>query len=1195
MKKYLLLAAAAIATCATLAGQVVTSSGGSIQGTVTDPSGAILPGAKVVVSNPDTGYSRAVTTDRAGFFTVGPLVPGNYKEEITASGFASVAIATVVNIGTVTNGSQKLSVGSASETVQVNAGSLQVNTDQIAITSIVTRDQIGSLPVNGRNILDIAQIEPGVILQQGLSLDPTKAGYSAISLSGVSGRTTRILLDGQDITDETVGATLFNVPSGAIQEFQLNRSTQDVSGEVTSTGQVLLSTRSGTNAIHGNAFYNFQDNQAGFASVDGYDSPFQRNQFGGYVGGHLIKDKLFFFGGAERILQHELDPAQVEPLFAAIQAAYPLVPAPFHDTYSTARLDYTAPHDIRVFVRGIYSVNFDDATDGQTPYALYTNRDNVAGITGGMDFATGRWTHSFRGGYEKFHNLLQDGTVALGNSIYNPSTSAVNQITLTGSLNAGPNNLSPQGTFQSDKQFHYDGTWTRGAHNVKFGFNMNRILNGTFAQFAGPSLYTQFNAVSSLLVGSDAGDPMQYAADYYLIGNGNAFFSERPAFGLPAGGSFSWRFAAYLGDAWKVAPWLTLSGGLRWSVDTDRANQDLATPLCGSSEYTIPNCTGSQPLFDFYGSLTGSNTIGYKTHQPYANFGPQAGFVISPGSHRLSVRGGGGIYYESNVFNDAGNARTAIIQTPGPFNNVGYLGYGSSSVELPGYGNVSSFDPTTGGPCVAGASCTSVSAVSQEAIGVAAPQLNALRTYYQAQIQGKTSANPDYIGGGDGLDVNNVYAGPYLTPYSIQLNGGVQFEIKKGLIFSADYIHNATLKLPLSVDANHDGAARTLNTKAANNAVGNTIGQCGAANLTAAIQFCPGIHGPGGGGARITDFAANGLDSGTVYLDGYAAPAFGYSVDTGAAFPGDNPNVGQGLFIMPVGRSGYDALDLVLQQQNKHPLPGIENSNLQISYTLSRVVSSTSTPDQFFEGSRPFDNDNPNLYIGRNSLDHTNQLNFGGDVRMKYGLDVALIGHFYSAPPSNLVLDTLAGTQGQIFMTDVNGDGLSGDLVPGTNPGTYMHRYNNGNINKLISSYNQTSAGQLTPAGQALVSAGIFTASQLTEIGAAQQPIAPAPSNALQNAAFRTFDLSGRYPITLNRVHEGLSIVPGFAMYNIFNMSNFGNVPPTLLNASDAGSEGFINGPTSQQVLNTNRITRGAGTFDQGGPRSTEFQLSVTF
>ena len=286
-------------------GQAVSTNGGSVQGTITDASGAAIPGATVVISNSDTGYSHTLQTDKSGFYSLGPLIPGPYSLDVSAPNFEKLHVTTVIRTGTATPGSEKLSIGSEGQTVEVNAGQIQVNTDQIGVSGVVTREQIDTLPINGRNILDIAQIQPGVILQSGQSFDPTKAGYSALSTSGVGGRTTRILLDGQDITDETVGTTIFNVPSGAVDELQLNRSTQDVSGEVTSTGQVLISTQSGTNRIHGNLFYNFQDDNVGFANINGFSTPFQRNQFGGYAGGPIIKDKLFFFVGAERIKQAE--------------------------------------------------------------------------------------------------------------------------------------------------------------------------------------------------------------------------------------------------------------------------------------------------------------------------------------------------------------------------------------------------------------------------------------------------------------------------------------------------------------------------------------------------------------------------------------------------------------------------------------------------------------------------------------------------------------------------------------------------------------------------------------------------------------------------------------------------------------------------------------------------------------------------
>src|SRR5882757_6437932 len=317
-------------------GQVVSTNGGSIEGIITDATGAIVSSATVVIANKDSGYSKTLITDKAGLYSVGPLEPGAYTVTVTAPGFSTLKVDTVVRTGTATTGSFKLSVGSTGETIEVNAGALQVNTDQAGVSDVITTTQIESLPVNGRNFLDIAQIEPGVILQAGSAFDPTKAGYSAISLGGVSGRTTRILLDGQDITDETVGTTIMNVSQGAIGEFQLNRSTQDASGEVTSTGQVLVSTRSGANKYHGMAFYNFQDYRSLFANantngVTGTGAPlappyFQRNNYGGSAGGPVLHDKLFFFANAERIQQAALTPSNVGAAFlSSIGSLFPTI------------------------------------------------------------------------------------------------------------------------------------------------------------------------------------------------------------------------------------------------------------------------------------------------------------------------------------------------------------------------------------------------------------------------------------------------------------------------------------------------------------------------------------------------------------------------------------------------------------------------------------------------------------------------------------------------------------------------------------------------------------------------------------------------------------------------------------------------------------------------------------------------------
>ena len=439
-----------------------------------------------------------------------------------------------------------------------------------------------------------------------------------------------------------------------------------------------------------------------------------------------------------------------------------------------------------------------------------------------------------------------------------------------------------------------------------------------------------------------------------------------------------------------------------------------------------------------------------------------------------------------------------------------------------------------------------------------------------------------------------MYAGPYLSPYSIQLNGGVQHEFARGLIVSADYVHNATLKLPLSLDVNHVGAARYLNVAAAQAAIEATTASfmCAGGSSASAID-CAISHG-----ASITDFAGKGLDSQVQYASGYPTSVTRVT----AAFAGRNPNVGQGYFILPVGRSGYDALQMVVQQQKSHPAPGIVSSNLQISYSLSRIVTpvnSSKSSDQFFT-SNPWDNDNPNEYLGRSDLDHTNELSFGGNVDVKYGLTVGVIGHFFSAAATSLSLDNTSGAPGEIFRTDVTGDGTTGDLLPETLPGYYEHEYKGNTLNKLIGAYNSGNAGRVTPAGQALVNAGLVSNAQLVALNGVQQQIALAPGRAISNAPFRAFDVNASYPIHLSRLREGVSLVPGVAMYNVANLSNFGRLSGVLANTTTAGGtigtvNDFLNGPNTPAVHDFVRTQRGSGTFAQGSPRTTEFQLKLNF
>ncbi|GAC1656744.1 MAG: hypothetical protein NVS9B15_17980 [Acidobacteriaceae bacterium] len=310
-----------ILTCVCLA-QGNTSSG-SIQGTISDPNGAVVPDAKVTVTNTETGQSRSSTSTGAGLYTAGSLPPGNYKIEVNRVGFPSQSRQVLVQVGVTTNGDVKLSL-SASQTVEVSATTIAVDTTQATVQGVLTPEQINNLPVDGRNFLNLAQLEPGVQLQDGQTFDPTKAGYSSVSFNGVNGRSARIELDGVDVSDETVGTTTLNISSGSIEEFQIARSSLDPSTELTSSGAINVGTRSGTNKYHGEGFGLFRDRRVGFAnSPGGLSTPFQRNQFGGSLGGAIIKDKLFFFANSERIKQDQSAPLTFPAPFTNLNGGVP--------------------------------------------------------------------------------------------------------------------------------------------------------------------------------------------------------------------------------------------------------------------------------------------------------------------------------------------------------------------------------------------------------------------------------------------------------------------------------------------------------------------------------------------------------------------------------------------------------------------------------------------------------------------------------------------------------------------------------------------------------------------------------------------------------------------------------------------------------------------------------------------------------
>src|SRR5579862_8671819 len=357
-----ILAAVLVLLCAGLMAQSTVGTGG-IVGLVTDPSGAVVGGAKVAITSVGTGATTELTTNSAGAYNSGALTPGIYKVQISAKGFNTITTNATVQVGNTATVNGKMTLGQESTTIEVQGSAIQVNTEQPTVQGVLTANQIVNLPVNGRNFLDLAQLEPGVQIQDGQNFDPTKAGYSSISFGGRFGRTARIEVDGVDVSDETVGTTTTDIPASAIQEFQISQSSLDMSSELTSSGAVNVTTKSGTNSIHGQAFGQFRDSSfsSQLPTPAGFSSPFQRSQYGGSVGGPIIKDKLFFFADGERTVQHTQVPVPVSDPFAQYSGTFA---DPFREGNLLGRLDYALTKSARLFARYSYFKNILGATFG---------------------------------------------------------------------------------------------------------------------------------------------------------------------------------------------------------------------------------------------------------------------------------------------------------------------------------------------------------------------------------------------------------------------------------------------------------------------------------------------------------------------------------------------------------------------------------------------------------------------------------------------------------------------------------------------------------------------------------------------------------------------------------------------------------------------------------------------------------------
>ncbi len=307
----LLLAAALMFVCAPRAvAQVVN---GTFVGTVVDTQGGAIPNASVSATNRETGVVRPAVSQAAGEFTVTNVPAGTYDITVTVSGFRQeVRSSITMTVGATVRVDFKLTVGDVTQKVQVTEEAPQVDTTTSTLSGLVSDTSIRQLPLNGRDWLQLAALQAGVLVGLSKNPDPgenvTHGGGMFLTVSGGRPTSNVFLVDGLVINDEankSPGSTVDGVNLGvdAIREFSVLTSTFSAEYGRSSGGVVNAITKSGTNDIHGTAFGFLRNSALDASNFFTGRVPFHREQFGGALGGPIKKDKLFYFADYEGLRQ----------------------------------------------------------------------------------------------------------------------------------------------------------------------------------------------------------------------------------------------------------------------------------------------------------------------------------------------------------------------------------------------------------------------------------------------------------------------------------------------------------------------------------------------------------------------------------------------------------------------------------------------------------------------------------------------------------------------------------------------------------------------------------------------------------------------------------------------------------------------------------------------------------------------------
>ena len=624
----------------------------TLSGTVTDPSGAVVPQAQVTVHGLSTGVDRTAASDPAGSYTIPSLQPGNYSVSVRASGFADYKLASVtLQVDQNVTANVKLGVASAGQIIQVQAAAPLIDAQTSTVGQVIDQTTVQKIPLNGRHFLDLTNLTPGTVVPPvtgNLTSASRGLGANSFDTAGQREDSANFMINGINLNDLSQNQITFQPSINTTAEFKISNSTPSAEYGRSSGSIVNVATRSGTNSFHGEAFdylrNNYFDARNFFNRKPSRQNSFIRNNFGGAFSGPIFKDRTFFFLSYEGLRQQQsllfngtvLSPAQRASLAATpVGPAYAqlvnLIPAGNNATGTVFQGSSPGPVKTDQFSGDLFhTISTKDNVHAY--YAWQQDARTEPNLQGNTipGFGDHRTAHRQIGTINEVHifspNVVNEARIGFNRIAiaFVPSTpenpldfgiqngvaynNALPQITVQDiGLNFGGPSGFPQGRFDTGGVFSDTLSWNRGKHTIKAGGEFRRFIGSSFAQT--PGILT-FSSTANFINGTASA------------------FSVTPT--QVTSRIFENAVGAFLSDNYKFTPRFQAELGFRFEWN--------GTPTEGGGR-----------LVNFDANTNTLVHVSEAYNQNY-NYEPRVGFIFDVfGNNNTILRGGYGILADEPV------------------------------------------------------------------------------------------------------------------------------------------------------------------------------------------------------------------------------------------------------------------------------------------------------------------------------------------------------------------------------------------------------------------------------------------------------------------------------------------------------------------------------------------------------------------